>query len=192
MLTLQRITSEYVAAEDRFLLSGVTDQGDEVAYWMTQRLLLRLLNFLLDWLATHREELERKAAAEMLGPMAARPAKSSGHAGAKVSSGSEQAGRRDDETSAAGKGGTPEADKAATAELLFEADIRIAAARITIVFKPRRSEHSQLSLLLEEAWQWVAIIHTLWRRAEWNLSFWPDWVEEIKAPRPSNSQGYLH
>ena len=192
VLTLQRITSEYVATEDRFRLSGITDKGGEVSYWVTQRLLLRLLNFLLDWLETHREELERQAATDMLGPVVTKAAKRSTQAGEKVS-GEEAGGDDADEKEAEPEAGeSTEEDKAATAELLFEADIRIAATRITVVFKPRKSEHSQLSLQLDEAWQWVAILHTLWKRAEWNLSPWPDWVEEVKAPHPSKSVGYLH
>ncbi|MCY3690031.1 MAG: hypothetical protein F4234_12865 [Gammaproteobacteria bacterium] len=190
MLTLQRITSEYVATEDRFRLSGITDKGGEVSYWVTQRLLLRLLNFLLDWLETHREELERQAATDMLGPVVTRSAKRSAQAGENVSG--EEAGGEEAEEKEAEAGESSEEDKTATAELLFEADIRIAASRITVVFKPRKSEHSQLSLQLDEAWQWVAILHTLWKRAEWNLSPWPDWVEEVKAPHPSKSVGYLH
>lgn len=190
MLTLQRVTSEYVATEDRFRLSGITDKGGEVSYWVTRRLLLRLLDFLLDWLETHREELERQAAADMLGPVVTRAAKRSGQAGAEDSPEEAGSGEASEKEAEARK--TPEEDKAASAELLFEADIRVAAARVTVVFKPRESEHSQLSLRLGEAWQWVAILHTLWKRAEWNLSTWPDWVEEVKAPHPSKSAGYLH
>ena len=192
VLTLQRITSEYVATEDRFRLSGITDKGGEVSYWVTQRLLLRLLNFLLDWLETHRGELEQQAATDMLGPMVTKAATSPARGEAKVSqkeAGSEEGGEDNKEAEA---GEIREEDRAATAELLFEADIRIAATRITVVFKPRKSEHAQLSLQLDEAWQWVAILHTLWRRADWNLSAWPDWVEKVKAPHPSKSVGYLH
>ena len=185
MLTLQRITSEYIAAEDRFRLRRITDRGGEVCYWMTQRLRRRLLDFLLDWLETHREELERHAAAETPGPMAAKPAR----AGAKAAREPPGSGG---EAGAAGAGETPEEGKAAAAELLYEADIRIAATRVTVVFKPKNSEHAQFSLQLDEAWRWVAILHTLWKRAEWSLSAWPDWVEDIKRPYPAKSRGYLH
>ena len=186
MLTLHRITSEYVATEDRFRLSGTTDKGKAVSYWITQRLLLRLLNFLLDWLANHREELERQAAGEMLGPMVTRPATSQAGPGAESGGAGATA-----ETAAAAAPQSGE-KPANNAELLFEADIRIAPTRITLVFKPRHSEHSQLSLQLDEAWQWVAILHSLWKRAEWNLSVWPDWIEEVKAPHPEKAWGSLH
>lgn len=188
MLTLQRITSEYVATEDRFRLSGTTDKGGEVCYWVTQRLLLRLLGFLLDWLETHREQLERQAATEMLGPAVTKAAKPSARGTAEAAR--TEAGGGEAEEKEAGE--APEEDQAASGELLFEADIRIAPDHITLVFKPRQSEHAQLSLRLGEAWQWVAILHTLWQRAEWNLSAWPDWVEQVKAPHLSKSAGYLH
>ena len=188
MLTLQRITSEYVATEDRFRLSGITDNGGEVSYWITQRLLLRLLNIMLDWLESHREALERQAASDMLGPMVTKPVKRDAQADTKVS----QAPEKTEKSGEAGKEESPEEEQDEVAELLFEADIRISPTRITVVFKPRNSEHAQLSLQLDEAWQWVAILHTLWKRAEWNLSAWPDWIEEVKAPHPSKSLGYLH
>ncbi len=187
MLTLHRITSEYIATEDRFRLTGTTDKGVAVSYWITQRLLLRLLHILLDWLGSHREELERQAATEMPGPMA-RPAQAAAQAGAE--SGGEAAGG-----AAAGEEAVPESgDMPARdpSELLFEADIRIAPNRITLVFKPRGSEHAQLSLQLGEVWQWVAILHTLWKRAEWNLAAWPDWIEQVKAPHPEKAWGSLH
>ena len=182
MLTLQRITSEYVATEDRFRLSGTTDKGGAVSYWVTQRLLLRLLNFLLDWLATHREELERQAAREMLGPMVTRPTPAP----------SQVQGAREIPSAPAEEAGSEPGEQVEQAELLFEADIRIAATRITLIFKPRNSEHAQLSLQLDEAWQWVAILHTLWKRAEWNLAVWPDWIEQVKAPHPEKAWGSLH
>ena len=194
VLILQRITSEYVATEDRFRLSGTTDKGGQVRYWITQRLLLRLLNFLLDWLETHREELERQAATEMLGPMVTKPVKRRAPR-SDTEAAAAQADRESESDKAVAEAGTDEnseGEKTAAAELLFEADIRVAATRITVVFKPRNSEHSQLSLQLDEAWQWVAILHTLWKRAEWNLSVWPDWVEQVKAPHPSKSWGSLH
>ena len=185
MLTLHRITSEYIATEDRFRLSGTTDKGGAVRYWITQRLMLRLLNFLLDWLKTHREELEQQAAGEMLGPMVTRP--SSGEAGAGGEAAAEPTGEVETQTGQIS--GDSQIDEA---ELLYEADIRIAPTRITLIFKPRNSEHAQLPLQLDEAWQWVAILHTLWKRAEWNLAIWPDWIEEVRAPHPEKAWGALH
>ncbi len=193
MLTLQRITSEYVATEDRFRLSGTTNQGGAVRYWVTQRLLLRLLNFLLDWLATHREELERQAAKEMLGPMVTRPTPAQAPSQAQGAGYNPGVAAGEALGESGSESGQPEGGERSTdTELLFEADIRIAATRITLVFKPRNSEHAQLSLQLDEAWQWVAILHTLWKRAEWNLAVWPDWIEQVKAPHPEKAWGSLH
>lgn len=192
MLILQRITSEYIATEDRFRLSGITEQGGEVRYWITQRLLLRLLGFLLDWLAKHREELEKQAATAMLGPMVTKLSKHRGRGDTQTTGGAIAEQGAESAENAPADDESPAEDQAAEAELLFEADIRIASNRITLVFKPRHSEHSQLSLQLDEAWQWIAILHTLWQRAEWNLAVWPDWIDQVKAPHPSKSWGSLH
>ncbi len=181
MLILQRITSEYIASEDRFLFSGRTDKGVEVSYWITQRLLLRLLSFVLDWLEAHREELERQAAKNLMAPMLPKSA-AEHEAEAEAAKSDGEA-----DSTAAGKSGKEDA-----AELLRAADIRVSTDRFTLVFKPRRGENAQLSLQLLEAWQWIAILQTLWKRAEWDESVWPDWIEEVKAPHPGKSWGAVH
>ncbi len=43
MLTLQRITTEYVELEDRILLAGELGNREAVVVWLTQRLLQRLV-----------------------------------------------------------------------------------------------------------------------------------------------------
>ena len=51
MTILQRITTEYIEAEDRVRLSGVSPSGEAVSLWVTQRLLSRLLKVILNWTA---------------------------------------------------------------------------------------------------------------------------------------------
>ncbi len=190
VLTLQRITSEYLASEDRFRLSGATEEGTQVSYWVTQRLLLRLLSYLLDWLENHRGELASLPGADM--PLRPTTKPTQKPAAGEVAGPAAQEASSPGAEGAADAPGGADAARAARAELLHEADIRIAARHITLVFKPRNSEHAQLSLQLDEAWRWVAILHTLWQRAEWNLSIWPDWIEQAKSPGQSASAGYLH
>ncbi len=47
-LALERITTQYIEAEDRIRLSGSTRDGHSQVLWLTQRLLSRLLPRLLD------------------------------------------------------------------------------------------------------------------------------------------------
>ena len=47
---IQRVTSVYSQAEDRFRLTGEVSPDDTRCFWLTQRLLRRLLPHLLDWL----------------------------------------------------------------------------------------------------------------------------------------------
>ena len=48
--TLRRITTEYIEIEDRLRISGEIADAEAVVIWLTQRLLLRLLPLLLQWL----------------------------------------------------------------------------------------------------------------------------------------------
>ena len=50
MAELQRITTEFVDAEDRIRLAGEDAAGEAVVLWLTQRLLNRLVAHLCDWL----------------------------------------------------------------------------------------------------------------------------------------------
>ena len=50
MNDLQRLTTEYVEAEDRVRISGELASGETVVMWASQRLLLRLLPHLFLWL----------------------------------------------------------------------------------------------------------------------------------------------
>jgi len=183
LLTLQRITSEFIAPEDRFRLSGATGEGGEVSYWVTQRLMRRLLKVVFDWLAEHRGELERQTATELFAPVAGRAESRQGAATQAAAATQATAGAAPAE---------PEPVPGRATELVLEADIRMAATQISLTVKPASGEHSQLSLQLNEAWQWLLILRTLWQRAEWDASLWPDWFEQVQAPRPTQSWGSVH
>ena len=47
---ISRLTTDYVDAEDRLRLSGEVADSTPVAMWLTQRLALRVLPALLQWL----------------------------------------------------------------------------------------------------------------------------------------------
>ena len=53
MKNLQRFTTQYKGVEDRILLVGEDGDGDTVSLWLTQRLLLKTIPVLLDWLQKH-------------------------------------------------------------------------------------------------------------------------------------------
>ena len=46
MQSLQKVTSEFIETEDRIRLSALTTEDKAVAFWMTQRLLIRLVTHL--------------------------------------------------------------------------------------------------------------------------------------------------
>ena len=54
MMDLSRVTTVYVDVEDRFRLSGETQDGQVLVLWPTQRLLCRLVPHLVLRLARRR------------------------------------------------------------------------------------------------------------------------------------------
>ena len=71
MSELQRITSEYVENEDRVRLTCEVETGATEILWLTQRLLIRIVNHLLQWLEQQTsvatpEALKDKQAADLV------------------------------------------------------------------------------------------------------------------------------
>lgn len=50
MIPLQRITTEYVETEDRIRLCGESETGETAVFWLTRRLVSRLVPHLCAWL----------------------------------------------------------------------------------------------------------------------------------------------
>ena len=57
-LELKRVTTTYVDTEDRLRLVGETDSGEHHTLWLTQRLVGRLVDRILQWLPQEREEIQ--------------------------------------------------------------------------------------------------------------------------------------
>ncbi|GIT23616.1 MAG: hypothetical protein CM1200mP40_32980 [Gammaproteobacteria bacterium] len=64
MQSLKKVTSEFVEAEDRFRLSALTTEDKAVAFWLTQRLLTRLVSHLSKQLEMGSSRLGNKPKAQ--------------------------------------------------------------------------------------------------------------------------------
>jgi len=163
---LQRITTEYVEAEDRLRLTGELSPGDTRVLWLSQRLLLRLLPHLCLWLEKQRgtafppdieQSLELRAATERLGQEA--PVRPAAHC---------------------------------RAYLVLAVDINAAGATLHLSLRGE-DEADQVALKLPPLAlrQWLSILHTLWSTAQWPASVWPDWVAQTDARRAADKRA-LH
>ncbi|WP_153110544.1 hypothetical protein [Propionivibrio limicola] len=156
---LQRITSEYIAAEDRIRLTGETNQGQTVALWLTQRLLGRLMPHLLGWLeqqtggrldAEIRQDFAQQAAIASLTPQPPVP---------------------------------PHAQNRSC--LVQEVNINATPQNVRLTFRSAGGgDHAMPAFLVLSPLplrQWLDVLYRLYRTAGWAADFWPDWMAQART-----------
>lgn len=159
MRVLQRITTEYVEAEDRIRLSGETDAGETAVLWLTRRLLIRLVSHLCDWLA---RSAEGDAHAALLNGFAQQAA-----AGALV----------------------PQPPVRAAAEVggrvVRSIDVTVGEAAVQLTFRCDGDADAGLVLQTTQLRQWMGILHAQCLKGEWPAADWPDWIAEGRPSAPA-------
>ena len=162
MTILQRITTEYIEAEDRVRLSGASPSGEAVSLWVTQRLLSRLLKVILNWTA------EGENAQQSLKNAFA-----------------QQAARADLKLQLS-------VPAQPIAVLVNTIDISHTVDALTLVFHCSDGLAGQLTLQRSDVRQWLNILHDTWCRAEWPQDLWPDWMSMPQGGPAAVTQVTLH
>jgi hypothetical protein len=149
---LQRITTEYVEAEDRIRLSAEVQGGPPVVLWLSQRLLLRLLPSLIHWLdgqsgsdATFSQLMQgfaQQAAQSELTPQTPVRATTSG-----------------------------------PVWLVQSVDVGISAQLLALTFRGGSGQAATLSLEVKPLRQWLFIVRGLCQKSGWPLDAWPEWFD---------------
>ncbi len=163
MNALQRVTTTYLAAEDRIRLSGQTPGGDTVVLWLTQRLLMRLLPNLLQWVGGQEGDSPRAEAVQSFKQAAAR-ASMEPQAPVPVRAGNDQA-----------------------AWLVMEVGLQVGPEGVRLTFRGQGQRLAMMTLAAQALRQWLNILHDAWRRAGWPLVVWPQWMLEA-APLAGRRQ----
>ena len=174
MITLQRITSEYIESEDRIRLTAISDAEETIILWLTQRLLIRLITHFLGWLEKDAPEIARSSAI-------GQETKSALQGMAQQS-----AATNLQEQSAV----TANSDSAAL--LVKEIDIKMSEEAVLLVFKCDDGQKAELSFTVQQLRQWLGMIHRLWRLAEWPVSIWPDWMDDNQQPDSVDADSPVH
>lgn len=178
---IQRVTSVYSQAEDRFRLTGEVSPDDTRCFWLTQRLLRRLLPHLLDWLGEIAkaeggegqqdfgqtevmQDFAQQAAKARLEPQAAVPVPAMPAADAPIETGAGLQQVHDDSW------------------LVHEVDVTKATNGVlTLTFKRGEKGQAaggvQLGMAPVELRQWLIILHSQWQEAQWPQDLWPEWVD---------------
>jgi hypothetical protein len=172
---LKRLTTEYLATEDRIRLSGEVDPQTPVVIWLTQRLLLRMVPALLEWL---QKELEKS-------PLVA--------ASTKVATSPAAAGVKDFLQQAAQQSArsavTPQEPVRAgrdSPELLATAiNVARLPQGIRLTFRGAAGDQQtyHFSLAAQPLRQWLAILQDVTLRAEWPQQIWPEWMQKPTLPQ---------
>lgn len=165
MLELQRLTTEYIDAEDRMRLTAEIRPGETLVLWLSQRLLMRLLPHLFLWLekqgstafpAEIEQSLEQRAASENMSAEA--PVQRSGDS---------------------------------RSWLVEAVDMSAGGNALRLSFRRAGEDVASLSLPPGPMRQWLTILHTLWEIAEWPAGVWPEWMHGVQHRRSKASHA-LH
>lgn len=162
---MERITTEYIEAEDRIRLAGEAG-AKTVVLWLTQRLLNRLIPHLCQWLDQRvgatpltevRQEFAQQKARAELAPQP--PVK---------------------------------ADADTQGVLIHSVDLKTANAGMGLQFKDVDGNVvASLQLQPRALRQWLNIVFDQYRKAQWPAEVWPGWME-VARPQAAPGAMALH
>ena len=153
MNKLKRITSEYVEAEDRIRIAGLTEQNETLSLWLTMRLTSRLVTHCLALLEKNSPELKNNLQGMVRG----------------------SAGQEIVEESAV------KVAKNSPSFLIREIDLKTSDELVVLVFKENKTSSYELYLESNQLRQWLGMLYLIWQKAEWPLHIWPDWMDKSKG-----------
>ena len=176
MCKLKKVTIDYVPVEDRVRLSGECEQGGQLAIWLTRRLLDRLLPVLLDWIEQHAADVPGTATRAETGAPNRRLPRAEPLQGF-----AQHAARQHLVPQAPVRPGADDASWLAAA-----VDVKRGRQGVRLALRgARREQRADLQLQVKVLRNWLNILHDSYRKADWPLDVWPDWVREAATPTPA-------
>lgn len=168
MHRLERISTVYVATEDRLRLTGEVANAEVQTIWLTQRLLMRLLPLLTHWLEAQNrpnQELDTQRT-ELLQTFA------------------QQAARADTALQ------SPVRASAKSPTWLAESvDVARGPDVLTLSFRGPDAHSAKLTMAPKPLRQWLAIIYDACVvGAQWQTMPWPTWLSESATAAPAQSK----
>ena len=174
MHKLQRITSEFIEAEDRIKFIAQCEKEQTLVLWVTQRLISRLIAHCLNWLEKETSELDRAVALDQ---------ESRSDLQGIVQESARQALNQQPAV-------VPGHDSQSF--LVQEIDINITNEGVVLLFKGSKNKQAELVFSVAQLRQWLAIMHSLWHKAAWPMSLWPDWMDENQLTSTGEPNSPVH
>lgn len=174
MPALQRLTTEYIEQEDRIRISGEGSEGELRTFWLTQRLLCRLIRYLISTIEEVPADSETKSITDertnaLFNEMAQQSAQQQIPAQPPVID--------------------PTLDKSC---LVLAVDVSKTSQHIQLIFKNTVGQPAELMLDKIQLRQWLSILCKLWQQAEWPLSIWPEWMLNTAKKSAANTKSAMH
>lgn len=185
MANFRRFTTQYRGDEDRILLTGELGDGETVSLWLTQRLLMKTLPVLLDWLQKNNPvDLKTRdnstQAREMAQVFTRKPVQARAAAVAENPAASKGAKEED----AQNHGDAP--------VLVLSVDVNLNPKLLRLRFRQTDDELASLALNGGQLRQWLAVLHVLWKNAGWPGELWPHWLKDDVKLVSNEPRGSFH
>jgi len=174
MPTVRRITTEFIESEDRIRVTAITESDETLILWTTQRLLLRLLAHFVAWLEKNTPIFAADSPADTQ-TRSALQGFAQHSAAVELKKQSPVLPGSDSRT-----------------WLVNEVDIKNNDKEVLLVFKCADAQPAELRLTVQQLRQWLAILHMLWKKADWPMAVWPAWMDEDAATAAKSSDSAVH
>ena len=169
MHKLKRITTEYLDIEDRIRVTALTEDDKILVLWFTYRLMSRVVTHCVNLLEKHSPEVANTPTTD------------------KQSRSSTQSFVQQSAQQNLYKEESVTAIENSHDYLIQEVDVKFAAENLTLIFKAESIENSELHLNNQALRQWLGIIFSIWKKADWPISLWPNWMDEASIEGPSSN-----
>lgn len=166
MKELQRITTEYIEAEDRIRITGELSANQTTVMWLSQRLLIRLLPHLFAWLEKQSGE---GIPVDIVQSFAQEAAKAELKQEAPVKNIHRESGW-----------------------LVDAVDLNPEPEVLRMLFRSSNKDEAILATNSNALRQWLVIIRALWNSAEWPSAIWPSWIEHKDSSLSKETKLSLH
>ena len=174
---LQRLTTRYSAEHDRIRLAGELPDGGQVALWITQRMFLRLLPVLLDWLERHGSVAPAARSAQALYAEALQ--------GFAQQAALAQLTQLPPQAPVDIRADSPE-------HLVRSVQIDRSPDGLRLVFVNAEGPVVAMQLQALPLRQWLSIVYGVWTGADWPQHLWPDWLIVSETERAVQPGAQVH
>jgi hypothetical protein len=168
---LKRMTTQYIATEDRVRLAGLGALDQSLVLWITRRLSDRLIHYLCKILVDHSSDSQLNSVHQEL-----------------VQEFAQERAYSDIEPS-----NPVQISPKEVGHLIVDVDVTISGNGIVMNFKAAdQVEVASISLTFKELRQWLGIMSMAYKVGDWPLDSWPNWALQLQQADSIHTEKLVH